>query len=74
MQLVMDHARQRLALRHLQAEHELQLPAGFVENVGHAVAAFGDIQRIIGKDIREAFVKRFISVQTLMPPLTTYLP
>ena len=37
--LVVRHARQRLARRHLHLQQELQLPARLVEDVGHRVLA-----------------------------------
>ena len=47
--LVVRHAGQRLAGRHLHAQQELQLPAGLVEDVRHAVAALGQVQRRVAE-------------------------
>src|SRR5690606_25376539 len=47
--LVVGHARQRLAVRHLHAQQELLLPAGLVEHVGDAVAGLRDVERAAGE-------------------------
>ncbi len=47
--LVVRHSGQRLSVRHLHLQQELQLPAGLVEDVGHLVAALGDVERTVAE-------------------------
>ena len=85
--LVVHHARERLARGHRHLEEELELPERLVEDVGEAVVLLGDAQRIVAERVEPFGIRcgdrldvlarartRPSSAPTEMPPLTTYLP
>ncbi len=55
--LVVHHPGKRLTVRHHHCKQELQLPSRLVEQIGNAVAAFGNARKPIAEDGRGSTAK-----------------